>query len=521
VSLTRDAVSCSSPANGRGSSPANPFLALRYHFGMLLGVDDFETEQAYHRGKSRLHNAWLHGEGVVWGFDVQAPEVTGRPGTRTGELRVEPGLALDAAGRELHLEAAACVELGAWFDAHREGGELEFEETEAGVRFDAHVVIRFRACLTRAVPALAEPCEGAASSTAYSRAFETVEILLRPGRAPVRSLPYHRLRLLFNLADPRTDEGGEPLPADQEVLDARAAVLALPAGEQPRAYLEAFRRFAAFDQIELGPELLPEGGSALFPAGPDAPVVLANVTGVELLRDGDRWALGGVQVDTTVRAAHVATSTIQELLCGPLFAALAGAAPDPGGGGGAGDEDGDVDDDGAPGDDEGDGGGDEDPDGEEDGELLPPGEGDFVPVDEGADDGATEDGDEATPPPDGGGPRVDPSTVTARGETIQFRVDRPLSAASVHKRRFVVSSYDRRDGWHGVEIRDVAYDRRRGIVTIHLRTAPGGNLVRLRAVGTGDRPLLGTDLVPLAGAVGGPPAGPHDGSDFVFMLKRR
>src|SRR6266540_4177168 len=77
--------------------PDGPFTALRYHFGMLLGVDDFETEQRYQRGKMRLHNAWLHRAGIVWGLDVSAD-----PATR--EIRVEPGLALDPTGRELHLD---------------------------------------------------------------------------------------------------------------------------------------------------------------------------------------------------------------------------------------------------------------------------------------------------------------------------------------------------------------------------------------------------------------------------------
>ena len=57
----------------------NPFYALRYHFGMLLGVDDFETEQVYHRGKMRLHSAWLHRQGVVWGFNVYFNERNGSP----------------------------------------------------------------------------------------------------------------------------------------------------------------------------------------------------------------------------------------------------------------------------------------------------------------------------------------------------------------------------------------------------------------------------------------------------------
>ena len=69
MSNTPDMTSCFPSVDGQGQDllPLSPFYTLSYHFGMLLGVDDFETEQAYHRAKQRLHNAWLHGEGVVWG----------------------------------------------------------------------------------------------------------------------------------------------------------------------------------------------------------------------------------------------------------------------------------------------------------------------------------------------------------------------------------------------------------------------------------------------------------------------
>ena len=70
------------------SLPDGPFTSLRYHFGMLLGVDDFATEQRYHRGKMRLHSAWLHRAGIVWGLDVDVV-----PDKR--EIGVEPGLGLD------------------------------------------------------------------------------------------------------------------------------------------------------------------------------------------------------------------------------------------------------------------------------------------------------------------------------------------------------------------------------------------------------------------------------------------
>src|SRR6266850_2703733 len=109
-----DKTACELAGQGQESGllPASPFTTLQYHFGMLLGVDDLEAGQAYPRGKIRLHNAWLHREGVVWGFDVGL--------NKRHELAVQPGLALDAAGHELHLDVTACVDLGKWYQKHKD-----------------------------------------------------------------------------------------------------------------------------------------------------------------------------------------------------------------------------------------------------------------------------------------------------------------------------------------------------------------------------------------------------------------
>ena len=234
---TPDLATCLAAENANAEmQPLNPFYSLRYHFGMLLGVDDFETEQAYHRAKMRLHNAWLHRAGAVWGLGVAVD-------TTRGEIVVTPGLALDGQGRELHLEAEACLNVGAWFEQHEDDVTLNPDGS-----FDAHVVIRFAACLTRQVPALLEPCVGSGNGTAYSRVFETVELLLVPGLAPTPVPPYHRLRLLFGLDAPQQEEGTVTLE-DQAVLDAIQAIQALPVADQTAAWLAAFQRFAALDEI--------------------------------------------------------------------------------------------------------------------------------------------------------------------------------------------------------------------------------------------------------------------------------
>lgn len=70
---------------------------VNYFDGQLLGPEDFRDEQQYWLGKHRLHNQALHGWGVVTGLTV----TTGSPSS--GTIIVEPGLMIDATGREVAL----------------------------------------------------------------------------------------------------------------------------------------------------------------------------------------------------------------------------------------------------------------------------------------------------------------------------------------------------------------------------------------------------------------------------------
>jgi hypothetical protein len=49
-------------------APIPEFRRLKYTYGQLLGVADFQAEQNYFREKQRLHNRCLHGFGVVCGL---------------------------------------------------------------------------------------------------------------------------------------------------------------------------------------------------------------------------------------------------------------------------------------------------------------------------------------------------------------------------------------------------------------------------------------------------------------------
>ncbi|WP_137939880.1 hypothetical protein [Chitinivorax sp. B] len=289
--------------------PNRPYLAVNYHYGMLLGVDDFVTDQAYHRGKARLHSAWLHGWGTVWGLAVSAD-------LPSGEIRVEPGLALDGFGRELHVDTRQCLQMGTWFSAHRDDPDLVVDEQPDGFHFDVHVVIRHRVCLMRPVPALLDTCVGSQSETAFSRVFETVELLLKPGRAPASRPRHHLLRLLVGLDEP-IEENGTVLPADQAVLDARAALAAAPANQRLALAVKTFHDVSVAAVLADAAGSDPNADdieSTLFPEHGVLDVPLANLNGVVLAPDGQGFKLTAVSVENTVREVLLATSTLQNLL---------------------------------------------------------------------------------------------------------------------------------------------------------------------------------------------------------------
>jgi hypothetical protein len=79
------------------------FERSRFFTGKLLTADDLQAEQDYFRGKSRLHNRFLHGWGIVSGLGVTIEQ--------GATVVVSPGLAVDCCGNELVLPAAERISL--------------------------------------------------------------------------------------------------------------------------------------------------------------------------------------------------------------------------------------------------------------------------------------------------------------------------------------------------------------------------------------------------------------------------
>ena len=145
------------------ATPGDPFTRLRYHYGQLLGAEDFETEQRYFLLRSRLHNALLHGAGTAWGLRVREQVSTEPAGLR---LICDPGLAIDALGREIYVPQRVCLDLTGlaatpfWGDLAAPPaapGEADGEEEDPDPRRRVYVVLSYRACLSAPVPAVTPP----------------------------------------------------------------------------------------------------------------------------------------------------------------------------------------------------------------------------------------------------------------------------------------------------------------------------------------------------------------------------
>ncbi len=285
--------------------PDNPQCAPNYHFGMLLGVEDFRAEQGFHLGQLRRHQRLLHGAGVVAGYPVSFDP-------RGFELRVGPGDAIDALGRDLVLDVAQCVSLPLWWLEHR--GEDAFHDiaTPDDATLDLDVMICYSTCLGSPVPAIAEPCAGDAADVAYSRVCETVVLsLVRTPPAPTTPPPhaFHLLQMWLGLVGPRLNDQGKPVDSDQWLIDGYNALKALPLADQSAARATLLRELlarAVAETLPMPPEHEADEHDLCLP--------LACLRNVHIKLDPGGWTASVGAIEMGVRESLLPTAFLQALM---------------------------------------------------------------------------------------------------------------------------------------------------------------------------------------------------------------
>ena len=113
------------------------FERVKYFYGQLLGVREFQSEQAYFFEKHRLHNRYLHGYGVVCGLEVlpcltprdpcDEPPVKRPPIGKPGEPTPPPepvALVVTDQMRPVEMPKTLCVEIDYGLALDCQGNEV-------------------------------------------------------------------------------------------------------------------------------------------------------------------------------------------------------------------------------------------------------------------------------------------------------------------------------------------------------------------------------------------------------------
>lgn len=171
---------------------------VHYATGVLLGAEDFQAEQNYHRGRLARALAYTMGHGTLAGLEVthepaQAADATNP--ARSERLLVTPGLAIDRIGRLIEVPRSLCLKLDDWYEAGspqllrqawHDGGTL-WTDSPSGVAVD--LFIRFLVCERGKTPSFASDAFDSFDSVTAARLRDgyEVELILRQESSP--SLP--------------------------------------------------------------------------------------------------------------------------------------------------------------------------------------------------------------------------------------------------------------------------------------------------------------------------------------------
>lgn len=274
--------------SGQTATNLDPRKRVNYQQGLVLGKDEFETDQFHHRSRDHHATRALHGYGTVSGLPLTVDDA----GT---EIRVGAGLAVDPAGHLICVPVEYCADINAWLNR-----DVEIEGDSDVVQ--VWVVLCWTECETDLVPIPADSCLSAEDSRAASRIMDGFELQLLTEEPD----------LVGEIARSAEDMG--------DLVDAIRAASESPGSAG--AIRELLRQWA----VEGRPELA--AGDACLSNPIDPCVSLGSVT-LTVESDGETLTATGATVDDATRPILASTRLLQ--------AVLFSVARFGGGGGGSGD----------------------------------------------------------------------------------------------------------------------------------------------------------------------------------------
>jgi hypothetical protein len=139
------------PTNADPLSQTQAPLRVFYATGRMLGVEDFQAEQTYHRGRLARVLVQALGSGTVSGLKVQSNNAAD---PLQVELQVTAGLAIDRAGRIIESPTLVCIRMQAFLDRQSDTDLSDAFKSGAG-NLVADVFATFKACDRGKTPSFA------------------------------------------------------------------------------------------------------------------------------------------------------------------------------------------------------------------------------------------------------------------------------------------------------------------------------------------------------------------------------
>lgn len=166
---------------------------VAYAIGRMLGAEDFQAEQNYHRNRLARVTRML-GTGTVFGLNVTCKT---DPNADNIEVRVEPGMAIDRAGRLIEVQNAVCIRLKKFLDGQSDS-DLSLSLKDAGdktMQLVSDVFVRFVECDRGKTPAFADNDYDATDAFTANRTLDgfRMELVLRKDAAKLPVDPWDKV----------------------------------------------------------------------------------------------------------------------------------------------------------------------------------------------------------------------------------------------------------------------------------------------------------------------------------------
>lgn len=133
-------------------NPPSPPNRVFYSTGRMLGVEDFQAEQDYHRGRLARALLQLFGTGTVSGLNVTLGK---DPGDGSLEVQVSPGIAIDRVGRIIEVPRQVCIRVKVWYDQMSQSDPSTLNLSLHGANVVVDVFATYVPCTRGATPCFA------------------------------------------------------------------------------------------------------------------------------------------------------------------------------------------------------------------------------------------------------------------------------------------------------------------------------------------------------------------------------